>query len=208
MLLHEMRRLLEEEAPGPHPSFALVHGLYAIFIIDGGSVGRQRLAAGLSLGEGSVRTLLRKLTKRGIVVTDRAGCRLTSKGKKLYEEAKEAFQLFQPAAGAVVGTRSYGVVVRGGGSLAKGVAERDEAIKAGADGAITLSYTGKALHMPGLSNVTKEHPDLARSIPADISLRDGDAIIIAICEEDCGRALVYGALSAAWALFEGLSDRR
>ncbi|MGA1974763.1 MAG: DUF4443 domain-containing protein [Conexivisphaerales archaeon] len=200
MLAREMEKLVEEEAPGPHPSFTLGHGLYALFLIAESSVGRQKLASIMSIGEGSARTLLRKLTKRGLVVADRSGCRLTPRGASVYGEAKRAFYLFRPKHGSLPGKVSFGVGLRGGGGKAEGVQERDQAVKAGAEGAITLVYSEGKLYMPGLSNVSEEHPDLAESILNVVSPSDGDAIIVSWGSEVS--EVVYGSLSAAWSLYE------
>ncbi len=204
LLSREMNRLLEEEAPGPHPSFTLVHALYALFILHDHHIGRQKLAATLYIGEGSARTLLRKLERRGFVSAGRAGCRLTTRGESLYGEARMAFYLFEPRRGSLLGRVSYGVGVRGGGSLAKGVRERDEAIKAGADGAMTLVYRGKELQMPGLENVSREHPELANDILHGVEPKDGDALIISWGKSVSG--VIYGSLAAAWSVYERMSS--
>ncbi|HVP23153.1 MAG TPA: DUF4443 domain-containing protein [Conexivisphaerales archaeon] len=203
MLLREMERLVEEEAPGPHPSFALVHALYALFVLDGQPVGRQKLASTLSIGEGSVRTLLRKLTRRGLVSIQRSGCSLTPKGEKLLDEASASFYLFEPRRGSLPGRASFGVGVRGGAELAKGIQERDEAIKAGAEGAITLVSRGGELYMPGLVNVSKEHPELSRGVLDVVAPTEGDAMILSWGRDRPG--VVYGSLGAAWRLFERMS---
>jgi hypothetical protein len=206
LLLHEMRRLVEEDAPGPHPSFSLVHALYALFLLREQPVGRQKLAALLSVGEGSVRTLLRKLTRRGYVVMNRAGCHLTQKGASLCEEAGKVFYLFEPLSAGLPGKARFGVGIRGGGRIAKGIPERDQAIKAGADGALVLAYRGRELLMPGLSNLSKEHPDLSRSILRTVTPSDGDAIIVSWGDDRGG--VVYGSLNAAWSVYERLSSER
>jgi hypothetical protein len=205
LLLLEMKKLVEEEAPGPHPSFSLVHALYAILILGEQSVGRQRLAGRLSIGEGAVRTLLRKLTRRGFVVTDRAGCHLTPKGAFLCEEAEKAFYLFEPRSSGLPGKASFGVGVRGGGRIARGIPERDQAIKAGADGALVLTCKGRELYMPGLSNVSREHPELSKSILETVAPSDGDAVIVSWGDDVSG--VVYGSLNAAWSLYERLSSK-
>jgi hypothetical protein len=206
LLLYEMKKLVEEEAPGPHPSFSLVHALYAILTLGEQPVGRQRLAANLSIGEGSIRTLLRKLTRRGYVATNRAGCHLTRKGASLREEAKHVFYLFEPRSASLPGKARFGAGVRGGGCLAKGIPERDQAIKAGADGALVLIYEGHELLMPGLSNLSKEHPDLSKSILETVTPSEGDAIIISWGDDRSG--VVYGSLNAAWSVYEKLSSIR
>lgn len=200
-----MKKLVEEEAPGPHPSFSLVHALYAILILGERPVGRQKLAARLFIGEGSIRTLLRKLTRRGFVVTDSAGCHLTPKGASLWEEAEKAFYLFEPRSASLPGKARFGVGVRGGGRIARGIPERDQAIKAGADGALVLIYKGRELLMPGLSNVSREHPALSKSILETVAPSDGDAIIVSWGDDASG--VVYGSLNAAWSIYERLSSK-
>lgn len=203
MLLPEMERLLKERAPGPHPSFTVAHLLYCLFLIDDTHIGRQKLAAALSMGEGSARTLLKRLTLRGLIKADRTGCHLTPKGKALYDEARGSFYLFKPPSGGFLGGTSFGVGVRGGGPLANGLSERDQAVRAGADGAMTLVYRDRELMMPRLSNLSREYPGLAESVLKVVTPESGDAIVISWGRETGG--VVYGALSAAWVLYERLS---
>jgi predicted transcriptional regulator len=205
MLLSEMKRLLEEQAPGPHPSFTTAHVLYSLFLIDDTHIGRQKLAADLSMGEGSVRTLLKRLTLRGLIKADRTGCYLTSKGRALYDEVRRSFYLFKPRDEGFLGGTSFGVGVRGGGPFANGIAERDEAVRAGAAGAMTLVYKDHELMMPGLSNLSREYPDLAESVLKVVTPKTGDAIVISWGRE--AGSVVYGSLSAAWALYERLSTK-
>jgi len=205
MLLQEMRKLVEEEAPGPHPTFTLVHALYALLIIDEAKVGRQKLAERLDLGEGSTRTLLRKLKRRKILMTDRAGCHLTEKGKELYRSAKWTFYEFVPRPGLVPGRRAFAVGIRRGAAfVTSGIAERDEAVKAGAEGALILVCREGELVMPGLSNVSKEHPDLARDVIKMARPEDGDAIVVAWGSR--AGVVTYGALNAAWSIYEKMTS--
>jgi hypothetical protein len=204
MLLVEAKRLTEGEAPGPHPGFSLAHALYAILIMGTSVVGRQRLAATLGLGEGSARTLLKKMKKMGIIITDRKGCHLTPRGIMLYNEAIRSFFTFIPSPKTVPRGHPFGVVIRSGAKfVGSGLKERDEAVKAGAEGAMTLVYTRGSLLMPELSDLTKEHPELATEIIKAGSLNDGDAVIIAWGPDPA--SVVYGALSAAWIVYEKMS---
>lgn len=205
MLLREMKMLVEEEAPGPHPSFSLVHALYAILILGEQPLGRQKLAVRLSIGEGSMRTLLRKLSRRGFVATDRSGCHLTPKGAALCGEAERVFYVFEPRTLSLPGRARFGVGIRGGGRIAKGIPERDQAIRAGADGALVLTCKRRELHMPGLSNVSREHPDLSTGILETVAPSDDDAIIVSWGNDVSG--VIYGSLNAAWSIYERMSTK-
>ena len=139
------------------------------------------------------------------MVTDRGGCHLTLKGTDLCEEAKRSFYLFELKSASLPGRTRFGVGIRGGDRTAKGIPERDQAIKAGADGALILTYKGGELHMPGLSNVSREHPELSKDILRAVSPADGDAIIVTWGNDE--RGVVYGSLNAAWSIFEQISGK-
>jgi hypothetical protein len=69
-----------------------------------------------------------------------------------------------------------------------GVEERDNAIKGGTKGAITLLFERGSLIIPGLSNLFKNRPEEAKMITSTFNLEDGEVILIAFAV-DYWRAL-------------------
>ena len=66
-----------------------------VFFLIGkkGKVARQKLSKLSGIGEGSIRNILRILSKRKLVVTTPKGSELSPKGKKIFEQAMELFTL-------------------------------------------------------------------------------------------------------------------
>jgi len=93
---HKFKQLLEkitsEKAPGPSPSFSVLHILHAIELISEETIGRSKLAENLKVGEGTVRTIISRLKDANLIATSKAGCTLTNKGLRLWREYKSVFK--------------------------------------------------------------------------------------------------------------------
>ena len=161
---------------GAEPSFNEVHLLRTLYTLESDAVGRKKLVKILGLGEGSVRTIIKKLTAEGLIASSKKGHSLTIKGKKAVAEKLKIIS--RPCkfdtGGLVVGPQSLVIVTNGASSACNAVHLRDTALKAGADGAIIFSYDG-SIKLPGL-----ELDDYPRTIERlnSLNLRHGDAIII------------------------------
>lgn len=199
--LEVIRRASSQGQPGPPPSFSHFHVVRAIYLIaENPGIGRKRLAEALGLGEGVARTLLSRLKAEGLVRVDRAGCFLTKAAKALYSEL--IARIGRPRVLDIRNTWPYpfsvGIVIRGGAGLVrKGLEQRDAAVRAGAKGAMTLVYHSDRLLMPGISDVTAEHPDFASKILEEVRPEEGDAIIISGAENihDAENGAVAAALA-------------
>jgi hypothetical protein len=72
---------ISEERPGGIPAFLEAHVLKALELISSGEgIGRQQLAREIRLGEGTVRTLIRRMREQNLLETSRGGMRLTPRG--------------------------------------------------------------------------------------------------------------------------------
>lgn len=161
---------------GPLPRFAEVHVHRALELIaERGRIGRKELSRKLCVGEGSVRTILVQLKKRGLITSSRGGHVLTSKGRRVLGEPLEFIQL--DAGGMTVGEIDIATIVRGAAAkVKKGIEQRDEAIKAGADGATVLVFRkGKLLFPDGFLKVEKKPTETLMKV---FNPREGDVIII------------------------------
>jgi DNA-binding PadR family transcriptional regulator len=142
--------------------------------------GRKQLAEAIGVGEGSMRTILNRLKKRGLIISSRGGHTLTTKGKRFLGKP---FQFVEVDAGALtVGEVDVATVVRGAAKkVRRGIEQRDEAIKAGADGATVLVFKGGRLQFPdGFMNVDKE---LAALLTKLLEPREGDVIIVGTAKD-------------------------
>lgn len=62
--------------------------LRAIKLIAEKTIGRSKLAEELKVGEGTVRTIISRLKDAELIITSKAGCVLTDKSIKFWNEHK------------------------------------------------------------------------------------------------------------------------
>lgn len=197
-------QIAASEGRGPSPSFTRAHFLLAFLCIgDSEMIGRQALARETGLGEGAVRTILKKLTEHGYIETIASGCRLTASGRRVYASAKQRLTsvILLEGTTLTVGSAQVAVGVKGGvRNLQSGIEQRDSAIVVGASGATTYAIKGGRFTIPGgSSNCEKDFPSPAwRVLRKEMPLRDGDAVVL--CGGESGQKAKVGALSAALTL--------
>jgi predicted transcriptional regulator len=191
---------------GPAPVFSHLHICDAVLVIgDEGPMGRLELSRELGIGEGTIRTIIRRLTKAGIITTGEDGCRLTRKGVTLYNRLRKKLSRVQPvdAHELSLDKTSAAIVVKASGGLVRwGVEQRDAAVRAGATGACTLVYKNGAYLMPTGSADSRLNPadKLARVLSELFAPSDNDVLIIVSAP---GKELAgYGAIAAALTLMD------
>ena len=195
---------MEKKERGPSPGFTREHSLLAFMILGNSRlIGRQALAAGAGLGEGSVRTILKKLRGAGLVEVDPAGIRLTEEGGRAHRSILKALSVPVTLHGSTlaVGKWQAGTLVRSAGSsITTGIQQRDASIRLGAEGATSYAYSDGRFTVPGgSSDCEKDFPGRTwSSLRAELSPRNGDAIIVCGARDETTAKL--GALSAALTL--------
>ena len=208
-LLEAASRWLHRAGRGPKvevPPYKVA--LAARIIEEEGPIGRYALAARLRLGEGVVKALLAELSVRGLVEPHRGvGCTLTELGKvELYRllrswRVKELKRLDPPALS--MGRFEVAALVDGASDKVRlGLEQRDEAVKVGAKGALTLVYRGGRLVIPGVSkSLEEESPELARRLESMFKLEEGDVVVI--CSADDRWVAEEAALASSLTLTGG-----
>ncbi len=133
---------------GPLPRFAEAHVRRALELIaEHEKIGRKQLAEELGVGEGSVRTILNQLKKQGFITSSRGGHSLTTKGRRVLGKPLKFTQV--DVGDLVVGRINVATLVRrAANKVRKGIEQRDEAIKAGADGATVLVFRERKFQFP------------------------------------------------------------
>ena len=161
---------------GPKPNFDRQELMRALRVIEKkGPIGRKRLTEELDLGEGSVRTVLGRLKKQGLVVSTHRGHEPTERGEKKIEDFPEIVSL--DAGALTVGEKDVATVVKAASSrIGLGIEERDEAIKAGAEGATVLVFEDNDLVFPGGNEMIDS--GVKTKILDSFALEEGDVIII------------------------------
>ncbi|MEM4574173.1 MAG: DUF4443 domain-containing protein [Candidatus Caldarchaeum sp.] len=204
--MESIRKLLfTRQVKGPSPAFTGIQLLYLIFLVGSEPfIGRKRLTQLLGLGEGSVRTMLSRLSRLGYAKSTRSGIVLTDNGKQLHEKLtlivkslkKVDFEM--PWEAAV----NYGVLLRGvADNVSTGVEERDEAVRHGALAAMILAKLSDGLYMPKITNLSVERPEFANTVEAFFQPEVGDVIIITGAGTE--HEAKYSALAAAFKLVFG-----
>jgi len=206
--------IVEKKAPGVPPSYVEAHVLMALEKISSrGIIGRQRLSKTLRVGEGTVRTMLKRLIHEGIVKVSRGGITLTQEGKKLLAEFREEIseEIRVPKTKITVGEVNVAVLVHGAASAVnKGMEQRDTAIKVGALGATTLIFDGVKLIIPGVEEVELGEESIYRYLISKLKPKRGDVIIIGSADDEYRASLgaKMAAIELLKAKLEGTGDFR
>lgn len=200
-----LESLLEERAPGPFPSFSVLHLIKCLELVaKTGQVGRGKLAEELRIGEGATRTLIERLKTARLISVSRKGCVLTEKGKKVWNKFESIFPQKTKLERNELALADCNVTVqiRGVGNRVRtGLEQRDAAIIAGAKGATTLVFRDEKLIAPNISDdVGHDFPTAFQQITMLLKLRENDAVVIG--SADTWSRAEYGALAAAWTLID------
>jgi hypothetical protein len=199
--LSGLLKLADKHEPGPNPGFGREHTVLAFLTIGGaGTIGRESLAQQSGLGQGSVRTILKRFRQEGFVKTDPFGCHLTESGEAMYQSILKKVTPLVPIDGSPlsVGKSQVGILVRTKGRhVTNGISQRDSAIRVGATGATSYLIEGNKFTIPGgSSDCEKDFPSKAWPIlRSKLNPKDGDAVIVCGARDETIARL--GALSAA-----------
>lgn len=167
-------------------------------------MGRRALASALQLNDGVIRGLLERLAESKMVTVTETGVQLSKVGKKglrkLLRQLSIRNIISLEQSDLVPANSAMGVHVskmyRPGMT---GIVQRDEAIKAGAEGSITIAVLGSKLVIPpDNKSIAELHPKDNARLRNDLEPTDRDLIIIGF-GKDPGRALA-GALAAVLSL--------
>ncbi|MDO9536782.1 MAG: hypothetical protein Q7J68_00495 [Thermoplasmata archaeon] len=169
---------LELASRGGAPLFRPFHILKALWHLQQlEPLGRKELSEHLSIGEGSARKLVSYLEEKDWASTTRAGIGLTTEGQALLNQI--GFLASKTDAGDItVGENDFGIRLRGCAKLvAKGIEQRDEAMKVGASGATTLVFDGKLKFSDGFL-ASDSDGTASKALVEKFELQDGDLLII------------------------------
>lgn len=135
---------------GPRPNFFESDLLLALRLISQKEVGRHRLAEELYLGEASVRSLLTRLKKSGLISSTSSGHSITTSGRRLLEKMITFTMPEEIDAGEIViEEKSMAFLLHGvSEKISDGLAQRDRAIIGGATGATTLIFERGTFKFP------------------------------------------------------------
>jgi predicted transcriptional regulator len=202
--------LASEKAPGPSTTFSMFHIFVALELLSQKTIGRNKLAEKLNVGEGAIRTIVSRLKEADLITTARAGCLLTKKGLEKWKKFEELFpQRTEIEQNELTHSPcNFAFLVKNSGNkIGSGIEQRDAAIMGGAKRAIAIVSRNGHLVIDSVSNsIEREFSDAAGKILKNLKPQDNDVIIVAGAE-----TLVKakrGAFAAAWVLIgdEGKGD--
>jgi len=206
LMLGEMLDKWRRGARGPLPQLTPVQLLNALVLIDQeGPVGRRALAHALQVNDGVTRGLLERLAEQGLVeVGEGTGVKLSRQGRETLQRYLKQIAVRRirklDETELVPGKVSVGI------HLAKryrpgitGVLQRDEAIKVGAEGTLTIGVVnGKLSIPPDNKKVAELSPREDARIRELFHPSENDLVIIGF-GKNANRAL-SGALAAVLSL--------
>lgn len=169
------------------PVFKSYHVAVALVMIGRQQpLGRYELCENMSVGEGSVRTLLKRLTEEGYVQPEgKQGQRLTQKGQELFNDIIDdvPFGLFLNLGKLVVYEKAFANLVRQRAhKVGNGIRQRDEAVIQGGHaraGATTIVQKNGALVIPPDDfSVISRYQDEAILVAEALKPEDGDVVVI------------------------------
>jgi len=124
---------------GNEPKFEDVD-ILRVFLSLRSEISRAELTKNTGLGEGSVRTILNLLKKRGLIESSKKGHRMTVKGKQLYAKITTQLSFKKNVKLSFTKKTNIALCIRKMSELSPHYSIRDIAVKAGADGAMILQY--------------------------------------------------------------------
>ncbi|MEM2960460.1 MAG: DUF4443 domain-containing protein [Candidatus Bathyarchaeia archaeon] len=205
MSIKEILNNLAKKAQGPSPSFTVLDLIRLLRLLaKSGSIGRGRISRKLDLGEGTTRTILRRLAEADLIISSRGGCSLTHKGKRLWSSIEEIMPKIVEVGSneLTLAPKSVAILVRDcAEKVRSGIEQRDAAVLSGAKSAVTIISKSNKLIIPSVStDLEKDYPLAFKEITQLIKPGEGDVIIIS--SADSLKNAENGALAAAWLIIQ------
>jgi len=169
------------------PAFKPHHAAVALILIGREQpLGRYDLCEKMSIGEGSVRTLLKRFSEANLIEAEgKQGQTLTSYGQSLFDKITKdvPIGLELDVRRLVMYDYAFANLVKGRATrISDGVRQRDEAIIQGGygqAGATTLiQKAGNLVMPPDDFHILREYEEEAILVVESLRTEDGDAVII------------------------------
>lgn len=184
--------LINENSYGPMARYTDAHIFLVLDIIQRrGRISRKGLVEETGLGEGSIRGMLKVLKEWKWVDVKQSGIYITDFGKQSFDSFRLRYVDIYNEKYAV-SRYQQGIIVEGvADKITNGMAQRDLAIKNGADGAAIFVMRDDRIIFPESWVIDDKDPAFAKKIRAT-GMRDGDALVI-VDSTDPDKARVVAA---------------
>ncbi len=197
-----MQQIAGKKAPGPSTTFTIFHVFYALELLSQKSLGRNKLAERLNVGDGAVRTIISRLKEAALIDTSKEGCNLTKKGMDIWRQFQEIFpkRVEIPKSELAGSEFNFAFLVKKSGQkVESGIDQRDAAIIAGARKALVIVFKKGHLCIESVSEcIEKQYPKAASQILKELMPQEDDVIIIS--GGDSYLKAKRGAFAASWSL--------
>src|SRR5215210_607848 len=173
-----------------------------------GHISRDLLKKELSLGEGSIKTLVKHLKTTNMIMTSNAGTILTDTGERIISQILVHIpkETIIPKSSITVGKFNYVVLVKNiANSIHSGIEQRDIAIKSGAMGATTLIFKdGKFLISGTNFNALVNELHVQKILIENLHPNNNDVIIIGSDNQNKQHAEIAAKNAALFTLMNNL----
>jgi hypothetical protein len=184
-----LNNLCKSEAPrGPSPAYTPAHIIKLLLILESEvTMGRITLARRLGIGEGSVRTIIKRLLEASIISVDAiGGCNLTEIGQSVTSDLKKII-----VSTGDIDLRQMGIKVPAFAAQLRGLEIpqsptmlRDDAVRNGADGMMILKSLDGRLCLPMMSeDMSMEYPAIDAAVKSRFELRSKDILLIGFARD-------------------------
>ena len=158
-----LEKVVDTSTTSRQLSFNIVHIFKALQLAKiNGHISRDLLRKELSLGDGSIKTLIKHLKMTNMIKTSNAGTILSDKGEKIISQILACIpnETDIQKSSITIGKFNYVVLVKNmANAIKSGIEQRDTAIKAGAVGATTLIFKNGSFFIPETNfNALSEEP--------------------------------------------------
>lgn len=181
--------ICKSEAPrGPSPAYSAAHVIKFLRILEAeATMGRMTLARRLGIGEGSVRTIIKRLTEMSLISVDAVGgCHLTPKGESVVSELGKVIL----STGAIelsemgITSPAFASHLRGVREIPTATKLRDAAVRSGAEGMIVFQGIRGRISLPSISeDISKEYPAIDKVIKSRFNPKNQDVILVSFSND-------------------------
>ncbi len=185
------------------------HIILLLFALEDMKIaGRRVLCQSMSLGEGTTRTILGKLSSLGVIQVSKAGVKLSSLGRSIVSFIKSRISkpiLLRTGDSLTLRRVNVALLIRDVKLEDVNVLKvRDDVIRFGGEGAVLLFKGSADLYIPpGNTSVSEKYPSLYSEIEETLQPEEGDMVLIGMGEE--AASVTLAVLNAAICIVRELS---
>ncbi len=169
----------KDKHAGASASFSDVHLVRALFALRE-KTGRKKLVKTLGVGEGSVRTILKKLREKELIKSEKSGQSLSPMGVKQVETILKKFGEPFEVSLDMLGGKQFAITIHNGRDVSV-LSERDIAVKAGAEGAVIMVHKGGGFQPADKSFRISDFPKTEGKL-RKIKAKEGDILALAFAK--------------------------